>query len=130
MAKLLKISTPLLCPTTTRSIGVCLLSQKVNFSHQIYGDNFFLRAYSSSRSSSSDDGRDRTLWRRFVNTAKLMAIGSKLVLSDFRKALEIRKTAAKTGFNLLSGKAPKRKDLSIPRADLSFLIQVFDCAVF
>ena len=117
-----KISTLLFHVTATRSAGlnrVCLLSTRLTFS-----DHKFLRTYTSS---SSDDSADMTLWRRFVNTVKLMAKGSKLIVTDFKKMLEIRKAAIDSEFYLLSGKAPKRMNVTITRADLSFVIQVFVC---
>jgi len=119
-----KISTPLFNITATRSAGfnrIYLLSTRLTFSDRNVSGNKFLR------SSSSDDSADMTLWRRFVNTVKLMAKGSKLIVTDFKKMLEIRKAAIDSEFYLLSGKAPKRMNVTISRADLSFVIQVLVC---
>ena len=136
MAKIVTISTPLprplLCITASfsvRSVGVnrvCLLGRRVNFSNRVVSGNIFVRSYTSSP---SDDSDDTTLWRRFVNTVKLMAKGSKLIVTDLKKMLEIRRAAVDSGFYLLSGKAPKRRNVTITRAELSFVIQVFDCSV-
>jgi len=107
-----------------RTAGVCLFGPRINFGDRDVYVNRFLRTYTSQ---SGDNSADTTLWRRFVNTMKLMAKGSKLIVTDFKKMLEIRRAAVDSGFYLLSGKAPKRMNITITRADLSFVIQVFDC---
>ena len=85
-----------------------------------------LRPYSSDSSSSNPEDKPVKLsfGRRFLNALKLMALGSKLTITDAKKMFALRKEASKSGFHLLSGKAPSPEDVVLTRAELSFIIQV------
>lgn len=87
--------------------------------------NIFIRAYSSDSSSNSEDKSVKlSFGRRFLNALKLLASGSKLMISDAKKMFSLKREAKKSGFHLLSGKAPPPEDVTLTRAELNFIIQV------
>ena len=90
-----------------------------------------LRPYSSGSTSSDPEDKPVKLsfGRRFLNALKLLALGSKLTITDAKKMFALRREATKSGFDLLSGKAPPPEDVTITRAELSFIIQVKRCFV-
>ena len=96
-------------------------------SSSISREKTFSRAYSTSPSAKSEDKPVKLSYgRRFLNALKLLALGSKLTVSDARKMFSLRREAKKSGFDLLSGKAPLPEDVVLTRAELSFIIQVND----
>ena len=82
------------------------------------------RAYSDSAGNSEDKPVKLSFGRRFLNALKLLALGSKLTVTDAKKMFALRREANKSGFHLLSGKAPPPEDVTLTRAELSFIIQV------
>ena len=85
----------------------------------------FSRTYSDSAGSNSEDKPVKlSFGRRFLNALKLLALGSKLTVTDAKKMFTLRREATKSGFHLLSGKAPPQEDVILTRAELSFIIQV------
>ena len=86
----------------------------------------FFRAYSSDStgSNSEDNPVKLSFGRRFLNALKLLALGSKLTVTDAKKMFALRREATKSGFHLLSGKAPPPEDVTLTRAELGFVIQV------
>ena len=86
----------------------------------------FFRTHSndSAGSNSEDKPVKLSFGRRFLNALKLMALGSKLTVTDAKKMFTLRREATKSGFHLLSGKAPPPEDVTLTRAELSFIIQV------
>ena len=89
------------------------------------------RPYSSDSTSSNSEDKPVKLsyGRRFLNALKLLALGSKLTITDAKKMFALRREASKSGLNLLSGRAPLPEDVTITRAELSFVIQVKRCLV-
>ena len=89
------------------------------------------RPYSSDSTSSNSEDKPVKLsyGRRFLNALKLLALGSKLTITDAKKMFALRREASKSGLNLLSGRAPLPEDVTITRAELSFIIQVKRCLV-
>lgn len=85
-----------------------------------------LRPYSSDSTSSNPEDKPVKLsfGRRFLNALKLLALGSKLTITDAKKMFALRREATKSGFHLLSGKAPLPENVVLTRAELSFIIQV------
>lgn len=83
------------------------------------------RAYSDSAGANPEDKPVKlSFGRRFLNALKLLALGSKLTVTDAKKMFALRREATKSGFHLLSGKAPPSEDVILTRAELSFIIQV------
>ena len=122
----LKFSRNICC----RSLIYSTLRISKDHNSLIFKDKILLRAYSSSDSTGanseneSEDKPVKSFGRRFLNALKLLALGSKRTVSDAKKMFALRREATKSGLNLLSGKAPPSEDVTITRAELSFIIQV------
>ena len=96
-------------------------------SSSILREKTFSKAYSTSSSANSEDKPVKlSFGRRFLNALKLLALGSKHTVSDAKKMFSLRREAKKSGFDLLSGKAPLPEDVVLTRTELSFIIQVND----
>lgn len=87
-------------------------------------NGFALRRHSTDSTNSDSEKKPVSFGRRFLNALKLLASGSKLIVADARKMFVMRRAATKSGFHLLSGKAPPPEDVVLTRAELSFIIQV------
>lgn len=90
-------------------------------------EKIFLKTYSNDSTGSNPEDKPVKLsfGRRFLNALKLLALGSKLTVTDAKKMFALKRQANKSGFHLLSGKAPQPEDVVLTRAELSFIIQVF-----
>jgi len=89
-------------------------------------EKVFLRTHSSDSTSSNSEDKPEKLsfGRRFLNALKLLALGSKVTVTDAKKMFSLQRQASKSGFHLLSGKTPQPEDVVLTRAELSFIIQV------